>query len=1219
MGYRVTVFESLPVAGGMMRVGIPAYRLPREVLEREIGMILAEGVELRLGVPVRDIDGLFAEGYSAVFLAIGAHEPQRLGIPGEDALGVYYGVPFLQAVSLGEEVELGSRVVVVGGGNTAVDAARTALRLGAKEVVMVYRRSREEMPANSWEVEEALREGVVLEFLVSPVAVEVRGGRVVGVRCQRMALGEPDESGRRRPYPVVGSEFVIEADAMIAAVAQAPEISFLSPDHGLEVTSRGTFAVDKRTLATNRPGVFVGGDAHRGPGILIEAIADGRRGALSIDRYLRGVPLLTPREEVPLPVVDLAEEEIRELVEGGEVEVGSRVVPRTVPVAERLRDFREVELSLTEEEARREAARCLRCGICSECHLCVRVCKAGAIDHQEAPREEELRVGAIILAPGFSLYPPELSPELGYGRFANVVTSLEFERMLSASGPFGGHVVRPSDGKPPKKVAFLQCVGSRSKDNDYCSSVCCMYATKEAIILKEHDKEVECTLFYMDMRCYGKDFEIYYERAKKDYGIRFIRTRVSRLYEKAKTKNLFLSFVDEDNKVKEEEFDLVVLSIGIVAPKNVQALADKLGISLNDKGFAQGKYFSPLETEKEGVFVCGAFTGPKDIPETVVEASAAAALSASLLYDVRGTKAKTKDYPQERNVENLEPRIGVFICHCGINIGGVVDVPAVKSYAATLPYVVYVEENLYTCSQDTQDKIKKAIEQYDLNRIVVASCSPRTHEPLFMETIREAGLNKYLFEMANIRDQCSWVHMHEPEDATVKAMELVKMTVAKAALLKPLSEPKIEIKKHALIIGGGLAGMESALSLSTQGFSCTIVEKESKLGGQLNNLYYTIDRKNIQDFLNELKEKIYSRPNIEILTETEIKKVEGYLGNFKTTLLKKGEELIREHGVIIVAVGAKESRPKEYLMGDDERVLTQSELEKTLFLSSEYIKKMKSIVMIQCVGSRIPENPNCSRICCLMAIKNAIKIKEISPNTEVYVLYRDIRTYGFYERYYTEARRLGVLFIPYRPEEKPHVFKRDTYLEVSLKDSFSHDDLSIKADLLVLSTAIAPEENEALAKILKVPLTADGYFLEAHMKLRPVDFATEGVFVAGMAHAPKNIPETIIQARAAAARAGATMAKGYITIQGTISEVDPLRCIGCGLCETLCPFNAIRIVETDKGKKSETIMASCKGCGICSSSCPQKAITIRHFTDEELCAQIEALRREAEEAMVKVA
>jgi heterodisulfide reductase subunit A-like polyferredoxin len=786
MGYGVVVYESLPVAGGMMRVGIPAYRLPREVLQREIEGILAEGVDLRLNSPVRDINTLFAEGYSAVFLAIGAHEPQRLGIEGEDAAGVYHGVPFLQAVSLAgsgrETPPIGKRVIVIGGGNTAIDSARTALRLGAQEVVIVYRRSREEMPANAWEIDEAEREGITFQLLTAPVAVEVAGGRVTGVRCQRMELGEPDESGRRRPVALAGSEFVVSGDTMIAAVAQAPEISFLDPSHGIEVTARGTFAVDDRTLVTNRPGVFAGGDVYRGPGILIEAIADGRRGALSIDRYLRGVDLLTPREEIPLPVVDLSDEEIARIVEAGEVDLSARVEAPTRAISDRVQDFREVELSLTEEQAKREAARCLGCGICSECHLCVGVCKAGAIDHEEAPVEEELRVGSVILAPGYALYNPELSPELGYGRYANVVTSMEFERMLSASGPFAGHLTRPSDHQEPKKIAFLQCVGSRNKDHDYCSSVCCMYAIKEAVIAKEHLPTVAPAIFYMDIRAQGKDFDLYYERAKKDYGIRFVRSQLSRIAEKPKTGNLLISYIDDSRKIQEEEFDLVVLSVGMKPEPKALELAGRIGFTLNKNGFCFADEFTPMTTSRDGVFACGAFLSPKDIPETVVQASAAAEAASAFLTEVRGTLARTKEYPPERDVKGQEPRIGVFVCHCGINIGGVVNVPEVKEYARTLPNVAYVDENLYTCSQDTQEKIKAAIDEHNLNRIVVASCSPRTHEPLFRETIREVGLNKYLFEMANIRDQCSWVHMQLPAEATRKAKDLLRMVTARVSL-----------------------------------------------------------------------------------------------------------------------------------------------------------------------------------------------------------------------------------------------------------------------------------------------------------------------------------------------------------------------------------------------------------------------------------------------------
>jgi len=384
--------------------------LPREVLNREIDEILKLGVELKLNSPVRNINKLFDEGYAAVFLTIGAHEPQKLGIPGEDVEGVFHGVPFLRSVSLGEEAQLGNRVVVVGGGNTAIDTARTALRVGSREVIIAYRRSRAEMPANDWEIDEAEKEGVKLELLTQPIEVLSDNGYISGLRCIRMRLGEPDESGRRRPIPIEGSEFVIECDAMVAAVAQAPEISFLDPDHGLDITRWGTFKVDSQTLATNRPGVFAGGDAAAGPGALIEAIAAGRRGALSIDRYLRGVPLLTPRELTPLPVAELSDEDVAEMLARDEVDLHPREVMPTAPAGERIGDFREVELGLTEEQARTEALRCLRCGLCSECYQCVLACKVEAIDHQQAPYEEELQVGSVILAPGYQLYNAELLP-----------------------------------------------------------------------------------------------------------------------------------------------------------------------------------------------------------------------------------------------------------------------------------------------------------------------------------------------------------------------------------------------------------------------------------------------------------------------------------------------------------------------------------------------------------------------------------------------------------------------------------------------------------------------------------------------------------------------------------------------------------------------------------------------------------------------------------------
>ena len=770
MGYQTTIFEALPVAGGMMRVGIPSYRLPRDVLQREIDEILNHPlVALKLNTPIRNINSLLDAGYSAVFLAMGAHEAQKLGIPGEETSGVHHGVPFLQAVSLAERhgvmegfedrfliafgipiaPKVGEKTIVIGGGNVAIDAARTALRLGAKEVSILYRRSRDEMPANSWEIEAAEREGIKIQILTAPVEVVAKGGRVSGVRCIKMELGEPDASGRRRPMPIEGSEYVIPADAMIAAVAQAPEISFLDESHGLQITTKGTFAVDPHTLATNRPGVFAGGDVARGPWILIQAIADGRRGALSIDRYLRGVDLLTPREQIPLPVVDLSKEEINQMIEEGKVDLTPRTEILELPEKERVRDFREVELALTEEQAKQEAARCLACGICSECHLCVQVCKREAIDHQQADVVEELEIGSVILSPGYSLYRPELSPELGYGRYDNVVTSMEFERMLSASGPWGGHVTRRSgDHREPKKIAFLQCIGSREKERDYCSSVCCMYATKEAMLAMEHIPGVEITIFQMDMRAFGKGFDAYFERGKEK-GIQYIPCRISGLEEDPETNDILIQYESSlggHSVNQEERVDLAILSIGMSALPDARMLAEASGIELGPHQFCFTRDFQPIETSRSGVFACGAFTEPKDIPDSVIQASGAAAKALSVIGEARGTLVRKKEYPPEREVPpDEEPRIGAFICSCGTNIAGTVDVKEVVEFTKSLPGVVHVENTIYTCSADSLKLIQERVKELNLNRVVVASCTPRTHEPLFRDTIREVGLNPYLF------------------------------------------------------------------------------------------------------------------------------------------------------------------------------------------------------------------------------------------------------------------------------------------------------------------------------------------------------------------------------------------------------------------------------------------------------------------------------------------
>jgi heterodisulfide reductase subunit A len=851
--------------------------------------------------------------------------------------------------------------------------------------------------------------------------------------------------------------------------------------------------------------------------------------------------------------------------------------------------------------------KCIGCGTCYE------ICKAKAVAYDQQDSEAVLNVGAIILAPGFETFDARLKSEYGYGRYANVVTSIEFERILSASGPYGGVVLRPSDGEIPKKIAFIQCVGSRDAQlgNNYCSAACCMYGMKEAVIAKEHTPtKLDATIFFMDLRAYGKEFDAYYNRAKEEWGIRFVRSRVAGVSEDPLTGNLIVHYV-EDETPKTEEFDMVVLSIGMKPPKNVEKLAEAFGIELNKYKFCKTNTFTPLETSRPGVFVCGAFSAPKDIPESVAQASGAAAKAMSIIASERGKLVTVKEYPQERDISQEEPRIGVFVCHCGINIGGVVNVPEVVEYAKKLPNVVYAEANLYTCSQDTQKLIREKIQQYKLNRVVVASCTPRTHEPLFRETVQEAGLNPYLFEMANIRDQCSWVHMHEPKAATEKAKDLVRSVVAKARLLQPLEKPQITVTPVGLVIGGGVSGMTAALELAKQGFEVHLVEREKELGGHLRHIHYLLEGdEDPQEKLKALISEVMANNKIHVHLNSEVVSIEGFVGNFRTRIKRRnGGEVEVENGIVIVATGATEYTPKEYLYSSDPRVLTQRELEEKL-AKGEF--KAKTVVMIQCVGARNEERPNCARICCGQAIKNAIKIKELSPQTEVYVLYKDVRAYGFKEDYYREAAAKGVLFINYEDEKKPQVVNEGGKLKVRFWEPVLKEKIEIEPDLIVLSAATIPNpDNKRVAEMLKVPLTKDGFFLEAHMKLRPVDFATEGVFLCGMAHSPKYIDESIAQACAAAARAATILSKPTLEMEGIVAKVNEDLCSGCRICEYLCPYGAIEMKEKDGKLTAHVIEALCKGCGACGTACPTKAIIMGHFTTEEILAQVRAALVEA--------
>ncbi|HUX47780.1 MAG TPA: NAD(P)-binding protein [Dehalococcoidia bacterium] len=1210
-GYEITIFEALSEPGGMLRFGIPEYRLPKDVLNKEIEYIKRLGVEVKVNakiggkIQLEELKG----SYQAIFIATGAHESTKLNIPGEDSHGVIHAIDFLRDINMGRKVDIGKKVAVIGGGNTAIDASRVTRRLGAK-VKVIYRRSRTEMPATPAEVKGAEEEGIELIFLTNPTKIITEDGKVSKMECIKMELGEPDASGRRRPIPIEGSEFVLEVDTVITALGQVPVLGF-AKELGIEISGRGTISTDE-ALATNVEGIFAGGDVVTGPSIAIEAIAAGKKAALSIDEYLQGEPLSSKEDKRQPEELSAGEVSALKLRFPSE----NKMPMKELEPKERIKDFREIEQGYSVSEAKEEAGRCLAWQIegCFECGECKTRCTAKAINYEMQDEYVDLNVGSVVFSTGYDLFDPSVQYELGYRKYPNVVTSIEFERILSATGPFQGTLLRLSDLTPPQKIAFIQCVGSRdpSHDRPYCSSVCCTYAIKEAIIAKEHSSiPLDITVFFMDIRTYGKDFDKYYERAKEESGIDFIRSKVYNIESADNTGDLVVKFAAEDGVVKTKKFNMVVLSVGFQSSPEFVELAKKVGIQINPYGFCQTKPFLPMETSKPGIFVCGALSAPKDIPETVMQASGAAGEISTLLAPARGTLTKTKEYPPERDISGEEPRVGVFICHCGINIGGYVNVPEVTEFAETLPNVAYAERNLFTCSQDTQEKIKKAIEEHKLNRVVVASCTPRTHEPMFRETIRETGLNPYLFEMANIRDQCSWVHMHEPEKATEKAKDLVRMAVAKARLIEPLKLVALPVNRRALVIGGGVAGMTSALTLAEQGFEVCLIERSNVLGGVARRIYYNLDGDDVQQFLDELINKVQEHPKIRVYTDTWIVDVHGYVGNFTTEIMRYRGRVVEkiDHGVTIIATGAEEHKTDEYLYGRDPRVLTQSELEEEIVKKSPDIVGCDNLVMIQCVGSRNDERPYCSRVCCNKAIKNALKLKELKPEMNIYILYRDVRTYGFYEQYYEEARQKGIVFLCYDLENKPRVrqIRKDSQflLRVEVNDPVLGEDVAIDADILALSVAMVPSpEVSELAMLYKVPVNEDGFFLEAHVKLRPVDFATDGVFVCGLAHAPKSLEESIAQAKAAASRATIVLVKDAVIGEGIVASVDENLCSGCGVCEVVCPYGAIA-VDRERGV-SVVNEALCKGCGTCCAACPSGAVQQRGFTREEISAMLGA-------------
>jgi heterodisulfide reductase subunit A len=619
-----------------------------------------------------------------------------------------------------------------------------------------------------------------------------------------------------------------------------------------------------------------------------------------------------------------------------------------------------------------------------------------------------------------------------------------------------------------------------------------------------------------------------------------------------------------------------------------------------------------METTRPGIFVSGAFQGPTDIPESVFSASGAGSQCGELLDYRRGKLDKERTYPPERDVSEEEPRIGVFVCHCGANIGRVVNVPSTVEYALTLPNVVYAQEQLFSCASNCAKEITDMTKEKGLNRVIVAACSPRTLELLFRDTLREAGLNQYYYDMANIREHCSWVHPKEKEEATQKAKDIIRMSVARAYHLEPLQEIDLPVNKTALVVGGGIAGMTCALSMANQGHEIHLVEKEKDLGGTARRIHTTLEGLDAQAYLRDLMRKVYQHPLIHVYTDATIIGATGYVGNFVTKVKSDRGVTEIKHGATVIAVGADVYKPTEYLYGEDDRVMTHLELEERITKGDEKVINAESLVMIQCVGCRNEDRNYCSRICCSESIKNALKLKEINPKMDIYILFRDMRTYGFKEDYYREAADKDVKFIRYEPQDKPQVKAGESdegrpVLKVTLPDYILGNKLEIDADIIALAAAIIPSAgSKEVSQLFKVSLGPDGFFQEAHVKLRPVEFGADGVYLCGIAHYPKHIPEAINQAYGAAGRALTLLSHDIVTVSGSVCEVDESKCMGCGQCISACTYDAIEFRETRQGKKAVVNPVICKGDGLCNAKCPTGAIQLKHFTDEELLAQIDA-------------
>ena len=842
---------------------------------------------------------------------------------------------------------------------------------------------------------------------------------------------------------------------------------------------------------------------------------------------------------------------------------------------------------------------------CTRCGECVKACGPGAIDLDQKEETETIRAGALLLGFGFEPFLAERKGEYGFGRYGNVLSSIQFERMLSTSSPSQGVPVRVSDGKKMKRIAFIQCVGSRdpSCGQDHCSTICCMYATKQAMIAKDRSPDLRVTFFYMDIRPMGKDYERYYERAKADAGFEYKRCAISSVKEIHPSKNLLITYVKEDGVFEEKEFDAVILSLGFTPPKSIADFAKGIGLQLNPQGFCHTEEFAPAQTSVKGVFVGGAFRNPRDIPESVVEGSSAAASAASFLTH-QGPSLPAREYPSEGGLADEVPKVGVFICHCGEELKRTLSIAELIEAAKGAREVAHVEELGLACLPEDLDRIKRRIGEMGLNRIVVAGCSRWEIRGPVEEMARGMGFNPTLIEYANIREQCAFVHEKDPKSATQKAMALIRMSVERARRIQPIRRGKEKVEKRGLVVGGGLSGMTASLRLAEQGFEVFLIEREKELGGNLREAFYTLKGSDPQAFLEDLTRLVRGNGKIHLFTGAAVTGFERSNGHYRATIHHEGEERVLEHGTLILATGGKEVIPKGYLYGKDPRVITQRQLEKMIHLKDENLKDVQSLVMIQCVGSRDEEHPYCSRVCCGHAVKNALRLKERNPRINVFVLYRDVRTYGFYETYYQDAREKGVVFIRYDLDNKPTVTFQGEGLQVSLFDPALGGRVNLSADRVVLSAGIEPHDSRDLGKLFDVEINSDGFFQEANPKAAPLDSVDRGKFFCGLCHSPNHMEDAISQGNGAAARAGAILSKEAVEEKAHLAYVIKRLCCGCGLCVTVCPYGA-RVLNEEEGK-SEVIGALCQGCGSCVIACRNTACQQQNFEKELNLAVLDA-------------